>query len=280
MAMRLFRSVDGDCNLCGWIGSALGIATILVALDLPATAAGEAPDYALWFPVGEELVYQIYWGAIPVGESRALTEWVEEDGRRLLRILFRTRTNKVLSAIYPVDDRIESLIEPERFIPLRFDVDMKQGRHRYRETTEFDWERLEARWTSHVSGKTKTFPLEPDTRDIPTLMYWMRQTGMTVGETRTLRVMADEKIYDLELRATGIERIRLDRYGRLSCVQVEPRAEFRGIVVRRGRMWIWVSQDPRHLATQISVEVPVARVHLVLNEVKGPGDDFWILKKK
>ncbi len=247
-----------------------------VAMEARAEPAAEIP---LWFPVGEELVYGIYWSAVPVGESRVTTEWIEEEGQRLLRIVIRTRTNKVLSAIYPVDDQIESVIEPERFLPLRFTVNMKQGRNRYHETTTFDWERNEAQWVSHLNGRTKSFPLEPETRDIPSLMYWMRQFALEVGEKRSLRVMADEKIYDLELQVTDVERIRLDRYGRLSCLKVEPKAEFRGIVVRKGRMWIWVSRDPRRLATQISVEVPVARVHVVLREVNGPGDDFWVRKK-
>ena len=54
--------------------------------------------------MGETLDYRIYWGVIPVGSSRVTTEWIEEDGRTLIAIRFRTKSNDVLSKIYPVDD--------------------------------------------------------------------------------------------------------------------------------------------------------------------------------
>jgi hypothetical protein len=30
-------------------------------------------DSGLWFPVGEELFYKVYWGFIPVGSTRIVT---------------------------------------------------------------------------------------------------------------------------------------------------------------------------------------------------------------
>ena len=247
--------------------------------------AAEAPaetdaDSELWFPVGEELVFTIYWSALPVGQTRCTSEWVEEDGRRLIRLRFRTRTNKVLATIFPVDDVLESFVDPATFLPVRFVKNVKEGRYRYHETTTFDWEAMEARWESHIRNETKTVPLEPETRDIPTLMYWVRRDGIAPGVEKKFRVWADDKIHDVEMPPGTAERLKVGRYGKLQTVKLEPKAAFGGVAVRKGRLWIWVTQDPRYLAAQISVEVPVARVHLVLDEVKGPGDDFWVRKKR
>jgi hypothetical protein len=39
---------------------------------------------------------------------------------------------------------------------------------------------------------------------------------------------------------------------------------------------IWVSEDPRRLLVRGQVELPfIADVKIVLEDVKGPGDDFW-----
>lgn len=278
--------------------AATALAAALAALSLCADTPGEIPansaepdpaaaagletdtDPELWFAVGEELVFTIYWSALPVGETRCTSAWVEEDGRRLIHLRFRTRTNKVLSTIFPVDDVIESFVDPATFLPLRFVKNVKEGKYRYHETTTFDWEAMEARWESHIRNETKIVPLEPETRDIPTLMYWVRRDGVAPGVEKKFRVWADDKIHDIEVPAGALERLKVGRYGKMQTVKIEPKAAFGGVAVRKGRLWIWVTQDPRYLAAQISVEVPVARVHLVLDEVQGPGDDFWVRKRR
>ncbi|MDZ4199371.1 MAG: DUF3108 domain-containing protein, partial [Kiritimatiellia bacterium] len=95
------------------------------------------------------------------------------------------------------------------------------------------------------------------------------------NETRKFEVMADEKTYELEAVAAGIEKIKLSRYGRIPSLKIEPIASFGGVFVRKGRIWMWVSRESRRLCTKISAEVPVARIHLYLREVRGPGADQW-----
>jgi hypothetical protein len=258
------------------IAAAVALA-LAAACGAPAAEPAAAPDGpALWFPVGEELVYRIHWGVIPVGESRATTAWVEEDGRRLLAIRFRTLSNKFLSKIYPVDDTIESLVDPDGFRPVRFTKKLSEGSHRYDQVTTFDRAKGEAHWVSQLDGRERRFPVKEDTRDIPTLMYFLRAGGLATNETRNFEVMADEKVYALETRTFGIESVALPRYGRVPSLKIEPRAAFGGVFVRKGRMWMWVAQEPRRLATLIAVEVPVAKVRLTLHEVRGPGGDFWV----
>jgi hypothetical protein len=259
-------------------GSASGVvlepaaepAPIAVAVPVAGT---NAPAPELWFPIGEELVYDIYWGMIHVGQTRATTEWMEEDGRRLLLVRLRTRTNRVLSVLYPVDDYIESQIDPDGFIPVRFILKLSEGRHRKDEETLFDHANGEAHWKDHLSGKTAIFPIEKDTRDIPALMYYLRQRQLEPGASYDFQVMADEKVYSMSLDALEVEDVPLLKYGPVPSLRLEPKAKFSGVFVNKGRLWIWVSRDERRVATKISAEVPVARVHLYLREVLGPGSE-------
>ncbi len=249
---------------------------MLLATAAPADTAADAREEELWFPVGERLIYRAYWGRIRVGTSETTSAWVEEDGQRHIRLRIRTRTNRVLSAIYPVDSLIESYVDPETFLPVRFVKDISEGRSRHDEVTTFDWEAGTARWHDRRRDRERTLEITPDTRCIPSLLFYVRRTGLTPGERVPFRVMADDKIYDLVVVAEEIERVRLPRYGRVPSLRAEPQAEFDGIFVRSGRMWIWTSRDPRRVATRISVEVPIARVHFVLERVRGPGTDFWV----
>ena len=231
------------------------------------------------WPVGEKLTYQLYWGLIPVGSAVVWTEWAELDGQRLLAIRLRTVSNKVIEKIYPVNDTIESLIEPASFLPVRFTKNMSEGSSRHHEVTRFDRTNLVARWESKITGKTNAFTIEPDTRDIPSLMYFLRNQRFEPGKRDHFRVMADEKIYDLWVNVNSKEPVSLPGFDRVGCTKVEPEAAFNGLFVRKGKMWVWISEDSRTLATKIEASIPVANVRAILLKVEGPGQDFWTTPK-
>ncbi len=237
----------------------------------------DRPLPELWFPVGEEIRYRVYWGRIPVGRSVATTEWVEKYGRTLLSIRLRTRSNRFLDRIYPVDDVIESIIDPHTFLPLRFEINLQEGRYRKHEITLFDYENLIAYWRSETRDRERAFRLEPDTRDLISFSYYLRKVGFTPGSRQQFRVMTDEKIYDLWLEAGSETRVRLPNYGRVPSIEVEPEAAFEGLFVRHGRMTLWVSNDERRILTRMSASIPVASIRMVLQDVRGPGNDSWIL---
>ena len=249
------------------VGASAEVTNKIDKLDLPTN---------LWFQVGEELVYKVYWGIIPVGYATIKTEWTELEGRKLLAIRYRAASNKVLSALYPVDSTMESLIDPVTFKSVRYTKNLREGRHRYNEVTTFDYDRLTAHWLSLTKDKTKTFGLETETRDLVAFLYALRAWPFVQNETRQYRVMADDDIYDLWLRVKGKEAVKLSVFGKVASVRVEPDAAFNGIFVRKGKLTAWVSDDERRFVTRVVATLPVVDIDVVLCEVRGPGDDSWI----
>jgi len=244
---------------------------ILIVLLLPGMfglVAGEvsvdAQSPSLSFPVGEVLKYKIYWGVVPVGYSSATTAWTEEDGRKLLAIRFRTRTNKVLSKLYPVNDKIESIIDPVTFLPVRFTKNLSEGKYRCHEVTTFDHKNGTATMVSLPDKKEKSYEIDPDTRDIVSFMYYMRTLDFPIGKTVKARVMADERVYDIEIDVLGKDRVKIVDGKRIPCVKLEPKASFEGLFVRKGRMTLWVSEQKPSVVTRMSAKIPVASIKLVL----------------
>jgi len=240
---------------------------IVAGLILAGSARGQTPVPELWFPVGEQLTYQIRWGMIPVGRTTASTFWREEGGRTRLVVQFRTRTNRFLEKIYPVDDFLESVIDPVSFLPVRFTKRLSEGHYRADETTEFDHRHRRARWQSNRSGRTTNLDIEADTRDLISFMYFMRSSRFKVGEVQSHRVMADEKVYDLYVKAVKSEVLNLPGLGPRRSIKVEPEAAFNGLFVRKGKVWMWVSDDDERLCTRLVARVPVASVSLLLVKI-------------
>lgn len=230
--------------------------------------AGVVPE--MWFPVGEQLRYQLYWGVLPVGTVLAWSEWVHEEGQWQIALRLRTRSGVVLDPMYPVDDFIESRVDPRTFLPIRFVKKINEGRNRYDEITEFDYGMGVARWRSLLRGREKELPIDETIRDIPSLLYWFRRERLGPGDAREFKVMADNKIYTVLPRPVGIETIGVAGLGRVACIRYEPWAEFNGLFVRKGKVWLWVSDDDRRVAMRIEAEVPVARVRALLIEIRVP----------
>lgn len=249
-------------------------ASLLLFLLL--TLAGRAQTNTLWFPVGEETIYDVHWGVIPVARSHVTTSWTNFQGRRVVSIRYVTRTNKVVAHLYPVDDLLETLIDPDTFLPIRYVKKTREGKSFTDEVTDFDHAAGVARWESLLKPKKKVIPILSDTREIIALMYWLRSFRFQAGTEQTHRVLADNKMYDLFLKVSEGGAVALDRYGKVDCVRIDPEAAFNGLFERKGKLVVWVSKDARQLCTRIVGEVPVASIRITLAEVRGPGQDAWV----
>lgn len=267
--------------LCILLGGAVPVALASTREPSPGITNNVPPPPGnLWFEVGEEVLYDIYWGFIKVGHSHVTTEWVDhEDGRRLLRIRFESRSNNVIAKVYPVEDVQEVLIDPETFLPVVYSKNSRQGSKKYNEVTRFDHAAGIAFWESILKGQTKEVPIDGDTRDLISLMYLIRTMEHTPGSEIQTRVFTEEKIYDLFVKILRKENVDLDRYGDVASMLFEPEAAFDGLFVRKGKIRMWVSDDHRRLCTKITARVPVASISIELAEVRGPGQDFWVGKK-
>ena len=254
-------------------------AFLFPVLGIPVSTNSVETGDGLSFPVGETIKYNVTWGGIVVARTTATSTWIEEDGRRLVAIRFKTKSNAVISTVYPVDDLLESVIDPETFLPVRFTKHLSEGRYRCHEVTTFDHANGIATLEDRKKKTSRQYEIDEDTRDLISFMYSMRSTSFPVGTKQEFRVMADEKLYNLHVRSLKKERVKVSRIGKVDTVLLEPEAKFQGLFVRKGKMRLWVSEDERRLITKATIKVPVASVVLKLKEVTGPGDDIWVTEK-
>jgi hypothetical protein len=235
----------------------------------------------IWFPVGEKLTYQVYWGMFPVAETRVTSEWIDEGDRTLLAIRVTTKSYALLETIYPVDDFIESVVDPETFLPLRFSKRLSEGRYRLNEITTFDHDRRMASWKHLIKKDARDFAIEDDTRDLLSFMYFMRSRKLEPNRLYHQRLMADEKLYDLYINTRNYVNVNVSGFGNVRSLFIEPEAKFQGFFVRVGRLLVWISDDQRCLCVRAVAKAPViGSIKLLLYKVEGPGNDAWIKAEK
>ena len=261
--------------MAGVLACATGATAALADGANPLGLPWDSPAPEFWFPVGEEIDYEIQWGIFKVGEATAAASWTNRDGRRLLTLTVEGKSNGIVEKLYPVELFLQTVLDPETFLPISFEKRSREGKRRYHEITTFDHARLKGSWRSLLKDKSKEFAIEPDTRDLMGLMYWIRKEPVRENETRQYNVMTDEKLYELIIEAGKKDRVDLKRHGKVSCIKMEPKGKFNGMFVRKGRMWIWTSDDPRCVIVRAAASVPVASIKIMLAEVRGPGNDRW-----
>ena len=244
---------------------------ILIAEPLACSAATND----LWFPVGEKLTYKLYWGVIRVGISHLTSEWVEKDGKRCIALKATAATTSIVSKIYPVEDYIESTVDPETFLPVKYFQKLHEGSHLREDTVVFDHKALKAYWTSGLTNGVKVIGIDADTRDVLTLTYYMRPQGASIGAKRDFRVLVDDKLYGLGVTIIDREKMDIPGFGKVMCLKVEPKATFGSIFVRKGRVLMWFSDDKHRICTRVIGEVPVANVRAILAGVDGWEDGNW-----
>jgi len=232
-------------------------------------------DY--WFPIGEELVFKALLGFIPVGEATSKIEWGELDGKKVLHIKYVARSNKIIATVYPINDIIDVYIDPVTFRTIKYEMKLKEGRHFKHEITTFDYDTMTGiAIRVDKDNRKEEFKFSPDARGLFTFMYYMRSRGYNIGAEETFNVVTDGKEYKLIVKPTKVETINAGDFGKIKAVRLDPKAEFNGIFITKGKIVAWVSEDPRHLLVRGQVELPfIADVKIVLDKVKGPGDDFW-----
>ena len=251
-----------------------------VGIFVPANAplsvlADTNTPHLLWFPVGESLRYRLTWGIIPAAEIQATSSWVTVQGRRLVEITCQVRSARVLRWIYPVEDKIVVTIEPRDFLPVLFQVDMREGSHIRHEITTFDYDAGTAVWTAPSKQKTRTIAIDPGLRDLLSFMYYMRKDGLPGGTNLTLRVLVDSKDRTVPVVVGDCETVDVPGHGNVACLRIVPTIEFAVSFNKPDSIAAWISTDARHLCTRAKVSVPIGSLTAELIEVGGPDAAQW-----
>jgi len=230
----------------------------------------------LWFHVGETLHYKMKWGFIPIGSSRIETSELDTGGKKLIVVRYYVQTNRVFDKIYPVKDFMETLIDPDGFVPVTFTKHIERRTPQCFETIVFDRKQGVASWFSQCLNKKGSFDIEPDTRDIISLLYLMRRNRIEEGMSITNKVVVTREITDIVVNVGKKKKMDVAGIDDVFCFKVVPVAKLDDLLVEDGAVEAWVSDDERMIVTKMVIDAPFGKIRTRLCSVTGPGDDRWV----
>jgi hypothetical protein len=229
---------------------------LLMAAPAPAEIAIAPPETKL--PERERFVFRVKWLGMSVGEITATINGIKKiNGRDAYALEASAKTNGLLAAVYPVNDRYVSYMDTERLYTLRHEVYRREGRYKKDAVTDFDQAAGMAYFVNFLDGSKKTVKIPPGVQDSLTAAYYFRMIPVELGRKVEFKVYNNERVYDLFGVADDMRFIRLSRLGRRAAFHIQPYARLEGDVVKRGRASGYFSCDSKRVPLAVSVRGPV-----------------------
>lgn len=244
----------------------LAVATCLSVWLAPCIAS--PPASSVHFKVGERLTYGLSWGIVAAGTAvLEVAERQSLSGRSVVKLIHTAKSNEFVSAFYPVNNRVESLLDEEGAYPHHLLFKRREGKRKNDIEVIFDQAAHKATVTK--DGNTETMEVPPDVQDNLSAIYFARTLrAMDIGSSTIIHVNHDKKNYRLELRVEGTERLK-GPLGEFDTVRILAIMPFKGLFLNEGNIRVWVTNDAARVPVLMKAKVIIGSITATLTGAEG-----------
>jgi len=206
----------------------------------------------------EELVYNVRWAFISVGEAGL---GMERRDNAVWHVYSTAKSYSFFDNFYKVRDRIEALWDMGSGRSLRFEKQLREGKKTHDEliiiSTPTD--------TAVISGEE--WDVSPRALDVLSALHFVRTQPLTVGKDIVLDVYTKKKLWPLKVKVIKKEKIKVgDKKYRT--ILVEPIMREEGIFSAKGSILVWLTDDKRRIPVRMSSKVLIGSVTVDLIEIR------------
>ena len=221
------------------------------------------------FMPGETLTYEISWSNIVTAGTAVMEVKGEKlpNGRNVLRFIASSHSVGLVDAVYPVNDRVESLFDPQIMQTLSFNLSESHGKRKRRRSLTFDH-----------AGRTVVSRLNndpPQTLNIPapvqdalsSLFYLRTQDDFTIGRTHVIEVHDSGKNWSVEVHTLAREKVKTPA-GEFDTIKVKTFPKYEGVFMNKGEIFIWLTDDSRKLPVLMKSTIAIGSIMTTLTDMK------------
>ncbi|BCS55240.1 DUF3108 domain-containing protein [Geobacter sp. SVR] len=222
------------------------------------------------FTIPERLEFEISYSGIPAG--RAVQE-VSQDGDEI-KIVSTARSAAWLKVMFPVDDRIESILvkgeQPHSIgVPRLYRERIREGWTRFEKDAAFDREKLEVNTKDLLKKTDKTQKITERTYDTLSSFFYFRTVPLQVGSSTHIDIFDCKRLWNTEVQVLRREEISTP-LGRFKTIVIKPILQSEGIFARTGDMYIWLTDDDRRIPVLMKSKVKIGSITATL-----VGGSYW-----
>ena len=227
-------------------GQILGIGKPAAPVVIPTLQPPE-PSYV--FPTRQTLTYSVDWRVFTAGTA---VFHLEQDGTTE-KVTATADTIGNVNMIFPVIDKFSAGIDTKTGCSTGFSKNMSEGRRKVSSDLTFDYQNGKQNEYSKnlVKGtaKQQSASVPACVADSLSAIFYVASRPLVIGQTVRFPLADSMRTVTVTMKVEGKEEIKTPA-GTFQTIRVQPTAD-EGIVKNRGNIWIWYTDDARHMPVQI-----------------------------
>jgi len=201
------------------------------------------------FPQKQTLTYSVDWRVFSAGTAVLRFEAAGEREN----ITASADTSGAINLLFHVSDRFQSSFDRAQGCTDDFNKQTVEGRRQVASTLHIDYaqNRSVLNEKNPVNGQTKHIesPVPGCVTDLLTGIFYASSQPIALGHNFVIPVVDAMRIVPVTMKIEGREEIKTS-LGTFKTLRVQPIADA-GVVKNRGNIWIWYTDDERHLPVQM-----------------------------
>nr|WP_279342421.1 DUF3108 domain-containing protein [Geotalea sp. SG265] len=203
----------------------------------------------------EQLNYRISLLGMPIGTA----ELQAKNDKGEINISLKVKSTPAISAIYPVDDLIETRHIAGNFIITK--IRQQEGSFRsHRGFTIFLRDRS-VFWMDLLRNRSSREAI-PNSQvlDLMSAFYYLRNRPLQVGTTEALHVYDSDTYTQVPVEILRREPISLPAFRQADTIVLKPNLKTDGIFKRTGDVTIWLTDDAYHVPVRLETSIPLGKI--------------------
>ncbi len=201
------------------------------------------------FPTKQTLTFTVDWRVFTAGIAKFQ---LEQQGTEM-KIMATADTVGAVTMLFPVLDQFNSSFDTKTGCSGGFEKNLNEGRRKISSQLKFDYaagKQMQTE-TNVVKGTTRnlTASIPACVTDSLSAIFYAASQPMVVGRKIGFPLADSMRTVTVQMKVEAKEEIKTPA-GTFQTLRVEPTAD-EGIVKSRGRIWIWYTDDARHMPVQI-----------------------------
>ncbi len=261
MRLKTAFCITLSCSLC------LGL--VLYAAQIPDGVADE--DIAEVVYSGEEILkYRVSWtGGIKIGDMYIEVRRTDDSGEQF-KVHVRVKDSGVFHFFYPVNDTFDTIVAGKSYLPLRYDVEQKEGRS-YRATrhTEYDQEKGVVRYRKNDQAE-EVFQVDEYVHNEFSSFFFTRMLDFEQEMPVIVATFADKKRHEVVVRAEENTHLTNKVLGKVNVIPVRPIMDFKGLYDKSGDTVIYLTDDSCRIPVRIQSKILIGSLTAELVSYSNP----------
>ena len=208
-----------------------------------------APQASYSFPVRQTLTYAVDWRVFPAGTA---VIHLEADANRQ-KVTATADTIGAITVLYRVSDKFQSSFDRRTGCSYGFSKQMIEGRRQVNTDLRFDYTQrksfLDEKNLVSGSNKHQEAQVPSCVTDLLSAIFYAASQPMQVGKSFQMPVGDAIHTVPVTMKVEGREEV-ITPTGKYQTIRVQPTADA-GVVKNRGNIWIWYTDDERHIPVQM-----------------------------